>query len=124
MTKIFAHRGFKGIYPENTMIAFEHALHSGADGIELDVQLTKDGRLAVIHDEKLNRTTNMKGLVKDHTYEELKAGDASHSFYEETGAVSIPLLEEVLELLTQQSSLIINIELKTPFIDIRGSKRK
>ena len=69
MTKIFAHRGFKGIYPENTMIAFEHALHSGADGIELDVQLTKDGRLAVIHDEKLNRTTNMKGLVKDHTYE-------------------------------------------------------
>lgn len=72
MTKIFAHRGFKGNYPENTMIAFEHALHSGADGIELDVQLTKDGRLAVIHDEKLNRTTNMKGLVKDYTYEELK----------------------------------------------------
>lgn len=84
MTKIFAHRGFKGNYPENTMIAFEHALHSGADGIELDVQLTKDGRLAVIHDEKLNRTTNMKGLVKDYTYEELKRGDASHSFYEET----------------------------------------
>ncbi|PRS80304.1 MULTISPECIES: glycerophosphodiester phosphodiesterase [unclassified Bacillus (in: firmicutes)] len=124
MTKIFAHRGFKGIYPENTMIAFEQALHSGADGIELDVQLTKDGKLAVIHDEKLNRTTNMKGLVKDHTYEELKAGDASHSFYEETGAVSIPLLEEVLELVTQQSSLIINIELKNSIYRYPGIEEK
>ncbi|MGX9290126.1 glycerophosphodiester phosphodiesterase [Bacillus sp. A015] len=124
MTKIFAHRGFKGIYPENTMIAFEHALHSGADGIELDVQLTKDGRLAVIHDEKLNRTTDMKGLVKDHTYEELKAGDASHSFYEETGAVSIPLLEEVLELVAQQSSLIINIELKNSIYRYPGIEEK
>ncbi|MDR0125165.1 MULTISPECIES: glycerophosphodiester phosphodiesterase [Bacillus] len=124
MTKIFAHRGFKGIYPENTMIAFEHALHSGADGIELDVQLTKDGKLAVIHDEKLNRTTNMKGLVKDHTYEELKAGDASHSFYEETGAVSIPLLEEVLELVAQQSSFIINIELKNSIYRYPGIEEK
>ncbi|MDM5298676.1 glycerophosphodiester phosphodiesterase [Bacillus pumilus] len=124
MTKIFAHRGFKGIYPENTMVAFEHALHSGADGIELDVQLTKDGRLAVIHDEKLNRTTNLKGLVKDHTYEELKAGDASHSFYEETGAVSIPLLEEVLELISQQSTLIINIELKNSIYRYPGMEEK
>lgn len=123
MTNIFAHRGFKGIYPENTMIAFEHALHSGADGIELDVQLTKDGRLAVIHDEKLNRTTNLKGLVKDHTYGELKAGDASHSFYEETGAVSIPILEEVLELVAP-SSFIINIELKNSIYRYPGIEEK
>ncbi|MFJ5964935.1 glycerophosphodiester phosphodiesterase [Bacillus sp. NPDC093026] len=124
MTKIFAHRGFKGIYPENTMIAFEHAMNSGADGIELDVQLTKDGRLAVIHDEKLNRTTNLKGLVKDHTYEELKAADASHTFFEKTGAVSIPLLEEVLELVVPKSSLLINIELKNSIFRYPGIEEK
>ncbi|MGV2541659.1 glycerophosphodiester phosphodiesterase family protein, partial [Bacillus pumilus] len=73
--------GIKGIYHENTMIAIEQALHSGADGTELDVQVTKYGKLAVINGEKLNRIMIMKGFVKDDTYEELKAGGASHAFY-------------------------------------------
>ena len=56
--KNFAHRGFSGKYPENTMLAFRKALECGADGIEMDVQLTKDGELVVIHDERVDRTTN------------------------------------------------------------------
>ncbi len=62
MTKNFAHRGFSGKYPENTMLAFEKAIEAGADGIELDVQLTKDGEVIIIHDETIDRTTDGKGL--------------------------------------------------------------
>lgn len=64
MTKNFAHRGYSGKYPENTMLAFRKAVEAGADGIELDVQLTKDGVPVIIHDELVDRTTNGKGLVK------------------------------------------------------------
>ena len=72
MSKIFAHRGFSGKYPENTMLAFEKAVEIGVDGIELDVHLTKDNELVIIHDEDIKRTTNGEGLVKDMTLEELK----------------------------------------------------
>lgn len=82
MTKIFAHRGASGTFPENTMEAFKQAAAIGADGIELDVQMAKDGRLVIIHDEKLDRTTSLKGYVKDLTYAEIKRGDASHRFSE------------------------------------------
>ena len=72
-----AHRGYSGKYPENTMLAFEEAAQTGADGIELDVQLTKDGQVVVIHDERIDRTTDGTGFVKDYTYEELKKFNAS-----------------------------------------------
>lgn len=65
MTKNFAHRGFSGKYPENTMLAFEKAVEIGADGAELDVQLTKDGEVVIIHDETIDRTTDGKGYVVD-----------------------------------------------------------
>ena len=71
MTKNFAHRGFSGKYPENTMLAFQKAIEVGADGIELDVQLTKNGEVVIIHDETIDRTTDGKGYVVDYTYEEL-----------------------------------------------------
>ena len=58
--KNFAHRGFSGKYPENTILAFQKALEEGVDGIELDVQLTSDGELVIIHDERVDRTTNGK----------------------------------------------------------------
>ncbi|WP_077612668.1 glycerophosphodiester phosphodiesterase [Clostridium sp. Marseille-P2415] len=70
--KVFAHRGYSGKYPENTMLAFKKAAETGCDGIELDVQLTKDGTVVVIHDERIDRTTDGTGFVKDFTYEELK----------------------------------------------------
>ena len=73
MVQIFAHRGFSGYYPENTMLAFQKvAEETVADGIELDIQLTKDGEIVIMHDEMLDRTTNGSGWLKDHTLEELK----------------------------------------------------
>ena len=72
MSKVFAHRGFSGRYPENTMLAFEKAVELGVDGIELDVHLSKDGELVIIHDEKVDRTCNGTGKVKDMTLAELK----------------------------------------------------
>ena len=66
-----AHRGFSGNYPENTMLAFEKAIEAGADGIELDVHFTKDGEIVVIHDERVDRTSDGEGYVVDFTYEEI-----------------------------------------------------
>ena len=71
-TKVWAHRGASGYASENTLDAFRKAVEMGADGIELDVQMTKDGELVVIHDETIDRVSNGKGWVKDYTYEELK----------------------------------------------------
>ena len=59
--KIYAHRGYSGRYPENTMLAFQKAAETGCDGMELDVQLTKDGTVVVIHDEAVDRTTDGTG---------------------------------------------------------------
>lgn len=67
MTMVIRHRGASAVAPENTMAAFQTALDMGADGVELDCQLTKDGHLVVIHDPTLKRTTGCDGLVKDYT---------------------------------------------------------
>ncbi|OOM79032.1 putative glycerophosphoryl diester phosphodiesterase 1 [Clostridium puniceum] len=67
-----AHRGYSGKFDENTMLAFRKAIEYKADGIETDVQLSKDGALILIHDETLDRTTNGHGFVKDYTLDELK----------------------------------------------------
>jgi len=69
---IIAHRGFKKKYPENTLIAFQAAMDAGVPMIELDVTLSRDRKLVVIHDATLERTTNGHGSVHDHTLEELK----------------------------------------------------
>ena len=69
-TKIWAHRGASGYAPENTLEAFELAIHQNADGIELDIQLTKDGEIVVAHDEKINRVTDKSGWIKDYTLKE------------------------------------------------------
>ncbi|WJE51632.1 glycerophosphodiester phosphodiesterase [Bacillus cereus] len=119
MTLVFAHRGAAGTYPENTMISFEAAESFRADGIELDVQFTKDKKIVVIHDETVNRTTNGKGAVRKYVYEDLRKLDASHQFSEKVGFCRIPLLEEVLEWL-QSNSLLLNIELKNNKISYRG----
>lgn len=74
-TKIIAHRGSKSTRPENTLTAFREALHVGSDGIELDVHLSSDGEVVVIHDETVDRTTNGTGLVSELTLQELKSLD-------------------------------------------------
>lgn len=109
--EIWAHRGASGYAPENTMEAFKLAIEMGADGIELDVQLTKDGKVVVIHDETLQRVSNGYGYVKDYTLEELKNLNFNKT-YPEYENVSIPTLREVLQLL-KDTDLKLNIELKT-----------
>lgn len=110
-TLVWAHRGASGYAPENTMPAFEKAIEMGADGIELDVQLTKDGELVVIHDETIDRTSNGSGWVKDLTYAKLSKYNynLTHSEY---GTLRIPTLEEVYALI-RPTNLTINVELKT-----------
>ena len=112
MSKIFAHSGFSGKYPENTMLAFEKAVELGVDGIELDVHLTKDNELVIIHDEDIKRTCDGEGLVKDMTLEELKKFDASAKFRGVYGICPIPTLREYFELV-KDTDVITNIELKT-----------
>lgn len=72
-TKVWAHRGASSHAPENTLPAFRKAIEAGADGIELDVQLTKDGRIVICHDERIDRTSDGMGWIKDFTLEELRA---------------------------------------------------
>lgn len=112
MSKIFAHRGFSGKYPENTMLAFEKAVEIGVDGIELDVHLTKDNEIVIIHDEDIKRTCDGEGLVKDMTADELKRFDASASFRGVYGFCGIPTLREYFDLV-KDTDIITNIELKT-----------
>lgn len=114
MTKIWAHRGASGYAPENTLEAFTLAVEQKADGVELDVQLTKDGQLVVIHDETVNRVSNQQGYIKDFTWKELQKCNVNRTIlgYKE---VSIPTLKEVYQLL-EKTDLTINVELKTSII--------
>ncbi|MFD2387177.1 glycerophosphodiester phosphodiesterase family protein [Enterococcus rivorum] len=73
MTRIIAHRGSKGTHPENTLAAFKEAIRVGADGIELDIHLTKDKQLVVIHDETVDRTTDGVGEINQLTLKEIKS---------------------------------------------------
>jgi glycerophosphoryl diester phosphodiesterase len=110
MTTVWAHRGASAIAPENTLAAFRLAHELGADGVELDVQLSADGHVVVIHDETLDRTTSGKGPVCRRTLEELRALDASYGWEGFLGE-RMPVLDEVLELLGP-TGMTINIELK------------
>lgn len=113
-TKVWAHRGASGYAPENTLDAFQKAVEMGADGIELDVQMTKDGKLVVIHDETIERVSNGTGWVKDYTYEELKKFNfnKTHPEYEKE---EIPTLEQVYRLM-KPTNLTINVEIKTGIV--------
>lgn len=118
---VVAHRGFSGKAPENTIAAFTQALDAGVSMIELDVQMSKDGRIVVIHDNTVDRTTNGKGDVSAHTLEELKQLDAGGWFDIKYTGERIPTLEEALELIS--SKAWINIEIKSTRV-IRKSDTK
>jgi glycerophosphoryl diester phosphodiesterase len=107
---VVGHRGFSGVAPENTVASFKKAMEIGVDMIELDVHLSKDGQVVVIHDDTLNRTTNGKGKVVSDTLNELKQLDAGSWFSSEFSGEKIPTLREVLELTRGRTTL--NIELK------------
>lgn len=107
---LYAHRGASGYAPENTMASFKKAIEMGAKGIELDVQLSKDGVVMIMHDDTLNRTSDGRGRLEDYTLEELKKFDAGSWFSEEFKGEKIPTLEELLQILPEEFTL--NIEFK------------
>ncbi|GGU05924.1 glycerophosphoryl diester phosphodiesterase [Sulfodiicoccus acidiphilus] len=94
--EIWGHRGARGLAPENTLPAFKLAAKLGVDGVELDVHLTKDGEVVVIHDDRVDRTTNGSGYVKDITFEELSKLDAGSKFGSQWSGTRVPRLREVL----------------------------
>lgn len=122
--KIWAHRGCSQRYPENTITAFSKAIEiHGLAGIELDIQMTKDGEIVVIHDERVDRTTDGIGYVKDFTYSQLR------ELTIETGngqKEKIPSIAEVLDLVQDKmrEGLLLNVELKNSNIVYAGMENK
>lgn len=119
MTLVVAHRGANSIAPENTLEAFRLAVEVGTDAIELDVHLTADGELAVMHDETLERTTDRSGSIATLTMEEIRAADAGHRFPGDDGSfpfrgkgLRVPTFAEVLDWLPDGIGLVV--EVKTP----------
>lgn len=107
---IIAHRGDRVHAPENTLPAFELALQSGAAMLELDLTLSKDREIVIIHDETLDRTTNGKGKISDCTLSELKSLDAGSWFGEDFKGVQIPTLRDLFQAVGGQT--LINLEIK------------
>lgn len=132
MTKIYGHRGAKGMYPENTLLSFEKAIEQGVEGLELDVHMTKDSEIVVIHDESIERTTDGSGYIQEMTLEEIKqfSAGAKNKFahfpnYDEEvwSAERVPTLIEVFELLKPYPTEL-NIELKTTIEKYDGIEEK
>lgn len=122
--KVWAHRGCSQRYPENTLLAFEKAaaVH-GLTGIELDIQLTRDGEMVVIHDERVDRTTEGMGYVRDYTLSRIKK---LHIYADDKPSQEVPTIAEVLDLLTPQmkAGLKLNIELKNSVYPYSGMEEK
>ena len=117
-----AHRGASGYFPENTILAFQKAVELGCDGIETDVQLTKDNIPVIIHDEFVDRTTDGKGLVKDYTLCELRKLDAGINFNKKYEGLKIPTLDEFLSL-AKENNIMINIEIKNGVIQYKDIEK-
>jgi glycerophosphoryl diester phosphodiesterase len=117
MTLVVAHRGAAAVAPENTMEAYRLAVEMGADVIELDVHLTADGELALVHDETLERTTNLTGPIASMTLEELRAADAGFRFEAPDGSfpfrgkgLTVPTFGEVLEWMPAGTGLVVEVK--------------
>ena len=106
-----AHRGSSGSYPENTRLAFEKAIEAGADMIEMDCRLSKDGHVVVIHDDRLDRTARAKGFVNGKTLRQLKKLDVGAWLKKSFKGERIQTLEEILEIVS--GKVEINLEIKS-----------
>lgn len=114
--KILGHRGAAGTSPENTLLSFARGLELGVDGFEFDVQLSRDGEIIICHDERVDRTSDGIGWVKDFSLMELKRLNFGVQFNKQA---SIPTLAELLEMLKGRP-LILNVEIKTGLIEYPG----
>ena len=121
---LIAHRGFSGLYPENTMLAFEKADELPIDALELDIHGSKDGKLVVIHDSTLDRTTNMSGRIVDYSAEELRRADAGFHFDPSNNntfpfrgqGIKIPFLEELFQQFPHRK-FVVEIKQTIPAIE-------
>ena len=113
---IYAHRGASYLAPENTIPAFLLAVQHKADGIEIDVHLTTDNKIVVIHDERIDRTSTGRGRVKDMTLAQLNSYDYTCGFQKEYDKIHIPQLFEVLEII-KDNNMQLNIEIKNNVIE-------
>lgn len=107
---VIAHRGGAKLAPENTLAAIRQAIDLGVDMIEIDVILSKDGEVIVIHDDKIDRTTDGEGVVKEMTLEEIKQYDAGSWFDARFAGEKIPTLDEVFKAIDGQTVLLIEIK--------------
>ncbi|MCX6031299.1 MAG: glycerophosphodiester phosphodiesterase family protein [Chloroflexi bacterium] len=114
---ILAHRGACRVAPENTLPAFQAAVDLGADGVELDVQYSSDGKLVIFHNPTLEATTDGAGRVTSHTFDDLRSLDAGAKFDPRFAGTRIPTLDEVLDLLAGKA--LVNIEIKA--LDLTGA---
>src|SRR5918998_577244 len=117
--RVFGHRGAMGYAPENTFASFALAVEQGVDAIELDVHLTADDEVVVIHDHHLERTTSGRGLVREHTLAEIRALDAGSRFDARFAGERVPTLAEVLDW--ARDRCVLDVEIKggpAPYPDI------
>jgi glycerophosphoryl diester phosphodiesterase len=133
MTLVVAHRGAAAAAPENTMEAYRLAVEMGTDAVEVDVQLTADDQLVLMHDELVDRTTDRSGPIASMTFDELRAADAGYRFQATDGSfpfqgkgLQVPTLAEVLKWLPRGTSLVVEIkarEATAPTVEaLRGSR--
>ena len=106
------HRGWRGKYPENTMLGFRKVLELDIDAIEMDVHMTKDYRIVVCHDANLARTTNISGNIYHMTLDEIREADAGIKFGEEFKGEKVPTFDEFLELMATRPDVRVLLELK------------
>ena len=113
-TLVIAHQGGDGVWPGDTMFAFENAVRIGADVLEMDAHITKDGQIVLMHDEEVDRTTDGAGLIEDKTLDELKQLDAAYDWSIDDGKtfpfrgqrIQVPTLDEVFEKFPQMRYVI------------------
>ncbi|MEW6085197.1 MAG: glycerophosphodiester phosphodiesterase [Chloroflexota bacterium] len=123
---VIAHQGGDGVWPGDTMLAFENAVQIGSDVLEMDAHITKDGHIVLMHDEKVDRTTDGTGLIEDMTLEQLKRLDAAYDWSADGGAtfpyrgqgIKVPTLEEVFQRFPQMR-FVIEIKLTNNPIEKR-----
>ena len=121
---VIAHQGGDGVWPGDTMYAFEKAVEIGADVLEMDAHITKDGHIVLMHDEKVDRTTDGTGLIEDLTLDELKQLDAAYKWSNDDGqtfpfrgqGIQVPTLEELFQKFPQMR-YVIEIKLTANPID-------
>ncbi len=119
---VHGHRGAAGLAPENTLTAFRKAIELGVDALEMDLHVTRDGQVVVIHDETLDRTTDGRGSIPEFTLKELKQWDAGRKFALAFHGEQIPTLREVLDLVRTSGNARLRLDLEIKFAEGQEGK--